>query len=233
MFFSATYEKEVMEFAELIVPNPITITLKREEESLKNIKQYYVKCSNQDEKYVAIANIYGVITIGQAIIFCHVSNRKNTVDIEKYHIHNSFSISLKTRKTAGWLSGKMSIDGHSVAVLSGELTVEQRLAVLDRFRAGYEKVLITTNVLSRGIDVEQVTIVVNFDLPMDAQGRADCETYLHRIGRTGRFGKQGIAINLVDTDKSMDICKAIEKHFGNTIQLLDARDCDEIEKIGS
>lgn len=83
----------------------------------------------------------------------------------------------------------MSQDGHSVAVLSGDLTVEQRLAVLDRFRAGLEKVLITTNVLSRGIDVEQVTIVVNFDLPMDQHGRADCETYLHRIGRTGRFGK--------------------------------------------
>lgn len=96
---------------------------------------------------------------------------------------------MQTRKTAGWLSTKMTKDGHSVAVLSGELTVEQRLAVLDRFRAGLEKVLITTNVLCRGIDVEQVTIVVNFDLPIDQFGEADCETYLHRIGRTGRFGK--------------------------------------------
>lgn len=95
---------------------------------------------------------------------------------------------LQTRKTASWLSTKLTKDGHSVAVLSGELTVEQRLAVLDRFRAGLEKVLITTNVLSRGIDVEQVTIVVNFDLPVDQSGEADCETYLHRIGRTGRFG---------------------------------------------
>lgn len=83
----------------------------------------------------------------------------------------------------------MTQDGHSVAILSGELSVEQRLSVLDRFRAGVEKVLITTNVLSRGIDVEQVTIVVNFDLPIDQYGNADCETYLHRIGRTGRFGK--------------------------------------------
>lgn len=95
---------------------------------------------------------------------------------------------MQTRKTASWLAVKMTRDGHSVGVLSGELTVEQRLAVLDRFRAGLEKVLITTNVLSRGIDVEQVTIVVNFDLPVDQNGRADCETYLHRIGRTGRFG---------------------------------------------
>ncbi|XP_058820794.1 DEAD-box helicase Dbp80-like [Topomyia yanbarensis] len=81
----------------------------------------------------------------------------------------------------------MSQDGHSVAVLSGDQTVEQRLDALDRFRNGLEKVQIITNVLSRGIEVEQVTIVVNFDMPMDQQGRADCETYLHRIRRTGRF----------------------------------------------
>lgn len=127
----------------------------------------------------------------------------------------------------------MSKDGHSVAVLSGELSVEQRLAVLDRFRAGNEKVLITTNVLSRGIDVEQVTIVVNFDLPVDMNQKADCETYLHRIGRTGRFGKSGIAINLIDSENAMEICKNIEAHFSKKIELLDAENCDEIEKIGS
>lgn len=209
MFFSATYDSAVMEFAEIIVPNPIIIRLLREEESLDNIKQYYVKCKSSDDKYRAICNIYGVITIGQAIIFCH------------------------TRKTASWLSEKMSKDGHSVAVLSGELTVEQRIAVLDRFRAGLEKVLITTNVLSRGIDVEQVTLVVNFDMPIDMEKKADCETYLHRIGRTGRFGKAGIAINLIDSSQAMDICLEIEAHFGKKIQLLDIEDAEEIEKIGA
>lgn len=73
MFFSATYDRSVMEFAEHIVKNPIIIRLLKEQESLENIKQYYVKCKNQDEKYQAIQNIYGVITVGQAIIFCHVS----------------------------------------------------------------------------------------------------------------------------------------------------------------
>jgi ATP-dependent RNA helicase DDX19/DBP5 len=73
MFFSATYEQDVMEFAEGIVPNPVVIKLKREEESLDNIKQYYVMCRNLEDKYKAITNIYGVITIGQAMIFCHVS----------------------------------------------------------------------------------------------------------------------------------------------------------------
>ncbi|KZC08707.1 PREDICTED: DEAD-box helicase Dbp80 [Dufourea novaeangliae] len=209
MFFSATYESEVMKFAEIIVNNPLIIRLLKEEESLDNIKQYYVKCKGLDEKYTAITNIYGVITIGQAIIFCH------------------------TRKTANWLAENMTKDGHAVAVLSGELTVEQRISVLDRFRAGLEKVLITTNVLARGIDVEQVTIVVNFDLPMDQNRQADCETYLHRIGRTGRFGKSGIAINLVDSPHAMEICRDIEKHFGKKIHYLDAEDADEIEKIGA
>lgn len=81
--------------------------------------------------------------------------------------------------------------------------------------------------------MEQVTIVVNFDLPMDQNGDADCETYLHRIGRTGRFGKNGIAINLIDSERSMEICRKIEQHFQKKIQLLDAEDADEIEKINA
>ncbi|KAL7306605.1 DEAD-box helicase Dbp80 [Trichogramma pretiosum] len=211
MFFSATYETEVMEFAEIIVSNPIIIKLLKEEESLDNIKQYYVKCKDGDidDKYQAITNIYGVITIGQAIIFCH------------------------TRKTANWLANKMQKDGHTVAILSGDLTVNDRIVVLDRFREGLEKVLITTNVLARGIDVEQVTIVVNFDLPMDQNRKADCETYLHRIGRTGRFGKSGIAINLIDSPHSMQLCREIERHFKKKIHFLNTEDPDEIEKIGA
>ncbi|XP_044727949.1 DEAD-box helicase Dbp80 [Chrysoperla carnea] len=209
MFFSATYDQEVMDFAGVIVPNALIIRLLREQESLDNIKQFYVKCQNAQEKYAAITNIYGVIGVGQAIIFCH------------------------TRKTAAWLAEKMTKDGHAVAILTGDLTVEQRIAVLDRFRAGKEKVLITTNVMARGIDVEQVTIVVNFDMPMDVNRKADCETYLHRIGRTGRFGKPGIAINLIDSAESMAICNAIEEHFGKKIKYLDTEDSDEIEKIGT
>lgn len=154
----------------------------------------------------------------------------------------------------------MTKDGHAVDILSGELSVTDRISVLDRFREGLVKVLITTNVLARGnaefgnltsrrnnfctvtkfcficfagIDVEQVTIVVNFDLPMDLERRADCETYLHRIGRTGRFGKSGIAINLVDSDHAMKLCQDIERHFKKKIHYLDAEDADEIEKIGA
>jgi len=208
MLFSATYDYDVMNFAEGIVRDPVILKLRREEESLDNIKQYYVCCRSKEEKYQAITNIYGVLTIGQAMIFCH------------------------TRATASWLAEKMSKDGHQVALLSGELEIEQRINILNRFREGKSKILITTNVLARGIDVEQVTIVVNYDLPVDLKGHADCETYLHRIGRTGRFGKSGLAINLVDPSRSMNVLKDIEDHFKRPIVRLDADDVDELEKIG-
>uniref|UniRef100_A0A1A9X3F0 RNA helicase n=1 Tax=Glossina brevipalpis TaxID=37001 RepID=A0A1A9X3F0_9MUSC len=207
LFFSATYQKEIMDFARYIVPSPNVIQLKREEQTLDNIKQYYVRCRSPEDKYKLIENLYGNIIIGQAIIFC------------------------RSRKMSAWLARKMSSDGHSVAVLSGELTVEQRLTALDRFRVGYEKVLIATNVLSRGIDIEQVTIVVNFDLPIDGEGNADCETYLHRIGRTGRFGKNGIAINLIHNDETMKICFQIENHFKRSIKEINADNMEDIENL--
>lgn len=125
----------------------------------------------------------------------------------------------------------MCEDGHSVSVLSGELTVEQRLDILDRYRNGVEKVLITTIVLSGGIDIEQVTIVVNFDMPVDLHNKADYVTYLHRIERTGRFGKSLIAINLIDSIHAMEVCRDIENYYGRKIQLLDTENPDEIEKI--
>lgn len=147
----------------------------------------------------------------------------------------------QTRKTAGWLAGELSREGHQVAVLSGEMQVEQRAAVIERFREGKEKVLVTTNVCARGqdsaaghptcpratvvlifrlphpegIDVEQVSVVINFDLPVDKDGNPDNETYLHRIGRTGRFGKRGLAINMVG-NMNMNILKRIQEHFSKS-----------------
>ncbi|KAK1803259.1 hypothetical protein P4O66_004047 [Electrophorus voltai] len=244
LLFSATFEDAVWKFAGRIVPDPNVIKLKREEETLDTIKQYYVLCHNKEDKFCALCNIYGVITIAQAMIFCH------------------------TRKIAAWLAGQMSKEGHQVALLSGEMTVEQRAAVIQRFREGKEKVLITTNVCARGeyslcydllfltaflttffgdshgayqdcnfasagIDVEQVSVVINFDLPLDKEGNPDNKTYLHRIGRTGRFGKRGLAINMVDGEYSMGVLKAIEKHFNKKIVKLDTDDLDEIEKIAN
>uniref|UniRef100_A0A674P7W0 RNA helicase n=1 Tax=Takifugu rubripes TaxID=31033 RepID=A0A674P7W0_TAKRU len=209
LLFSATFEESVWNFAKRIVPDPNIIKLKREEETLDTIKQYYVLCNSREEKFKALCNIYGAITIAQAMIFCH------------------------TRKTAGWLAGELSREGHQVALLSGEMQVEQRAAVIERFREGKEKVLVTTNVCARGIDVEQVSVVINFDLPVDKDGNPDNETYLHRIGRTGRFGKRGLAINMVDSKMSMNILNKIQEHFNKKIERLDTDDLDEIEKIAS
>ncbi|KAK7132659.1 hypothetical protein R3I93_019022 [Phoxinus phoxinus] len=209
LLFSATFEDSVWKFAERVVPDPNIIKLKREEETLDTIKQYYVLCNCKEDKFSALCNIYGAITIAQAMIFCH------------------------TRKMANWLSAQLSKEGHQVALLSGEMVVEQRAAVIERFRDGKEKVLITTNVCARGIDVEQVSVVINFDLPLDKDGNPDNETYLHRIGRTGRFGKRGLAVNMVDSQRSMDILKTYERHFNKKIMRLDTDDLDEIEKIAN
>ncbi|CAG03813.1 unnamed protein product, partial [Tetraodon nigroviridis] len=218
LFFSATFEDSVWEFAERIIPEPNYIRLKREEETLDNIRQFYIMCGSKEEKFSALCNLYGCLTIAQTIVFC------------------------QTRRMASWLAESMTREGHQVGVLSGEMTVEQRAAVIERYREGKEKVLVTTNVCSRaaglrrrlhpsGIDVEQVTLVVNFDLPVDLKGRADNDTYLHRIGRSGRFGKRGFAVNLVDSQRSMDIIRQIEAHFDRKIRKLDLEELDDLEEL--
>ncbi|XP_067051710.1 ATP-dependent RNA helicase DDX19A-like isoform X2 [Acropora muricata] len=207
LLFSDTYDDDVMKFANTVVPDPIVIRLRWEEESLDNIKQFYVVCRDQEDKQQALSNMYAVLSIGKCIVFC------------------------QTRKSASWLATKMTAEGHSVALLSGEITVEQRLAVFNRFRDGKDQLLITTNVCVRGIDAEQVTVVVNYDMPVEPTGKPDFKTYLHRIGRTGRFGKRGIAVNFIDGARSMNIMKKIEEHFGRKISLLETNDVEELEKL--
>ena len=121
-------------------------------------------------------------------------------------------------------------DGVPSELLSGELDVSQRANVIKRFRENSFKMLVTTNVTARGIDVEDVNLVINFDLPITQDGQPDFETYLHRIGRTGRFGKTGVAINFIDNSGFVTLEK-IQKHFGRPIEKLDATDPDQIEKI--
>ncbi|XP_073095635.1 ATP-dependent RNA helicase DDX25 isoform X3 [Manis javanica] len=206
LLFSATFGDSLWRFAEQIIPDPNVIKLRKEELTLDNIRQYYVLCEDRRDKYEALCNIYGGLTIAQAIIFC------------------------QTRQDAKWLSVQMAQDGHQVSLLSGELTVDQRASVLQRFRDGKEKVLITTNVCARGIDVKQVTVVVNFDLPLNQAQEPDYKIYLHRIGRTGRFGKKGFAFNMIEVDK-LPLLMKIQDHFNSNIKRLNTEDLDEIEKI--
>ncbi|XP_051668564.1 ATP-dependent RNA helicase DDX25 isoform X2 [Manacus candei] len=208
LLFSATFKEPVRAFAERIIPDPIVIKLREEELTLSNIRQYFMVCQNSEEQYKALCNLYGSFTIGQVMIFC------------------------QTRRLADWLSEKMSRDGHQVATLTAELTVVQRASVIQRFREGKEKVLIATNVCARGIDVQQVTTVVNFGLPRDLDGEPDFETYLHRIGRAGRFGHRGIAFSMVENE-TVELVHKIEEHFQTTIKQLDPYDMDELERLAA
>ncbi|KAG8141458.1 hypothetical protein E2320_007077 [Naja naja] len=172
LLFSATFEQPVLKFAQRIIPEPNIISLRREELTLSNIRQYFFECENKEDKFRALCNIYGSITIGQAIIFC------------------------QTRYNAKWLYHALRNDGHQVSLLIGELTVEQRADVIQQFRDGKFK----------------VTIVVNFTLPTTVFRGPDFEAYLHRIGRTGRFGKKGLAFNMVER-QNLPLLLEIQNHF--------------------
>ncbi|KAF9964110.1 RNA helicase required for poly(A+) mRNA export [Mortierella alpina] len=211
VLFSATWADRVRRFAEEIAPNANQITLKPEELSVDGIKQFYVDCRNQlkdtkNRKYEILVGLYSLLTVSQSIIF------------------------VKRRDTADEIAQKMSEKHHAVVSLHGKLETAQRDEVIDSFRAGKSKVLITTNVIARGIDIANVNMVVNYDMPTDQDGRPDPETYLHRIGRTGRFGRTGVSVNFVHDQKSMFIMNEIEAHFDRKmIPLPD--DLDEAEEI--
>ncbi|CAH8531938.1 unnamed protein product [Schistosoma haematobium] len=189
LLFSATYEDSIIDFAHEFVPNPIEFRVKRTQLPLKNIKQFYMCFNDWIEKYQALKDIYGGFEVGQAIIFC------------------------ATRQEASWLDGKMNLDGHKVYILSGDLDVSQREKVIEDFRSSNFRVLITTNVCSRGLDIPQVNLIINWNMPTTRTGSADWETYLHRIGRSGRFGKEGIAVNFI-VNEEMYLLKELESHFG-------------------
>ncbi|KAF1765669.1 hypothetical protein GCK72_005622 [Caenorhabditis remanei] len=218
MLFSATYDQPVIDFATKIIKNAIVVMLKREEQALPNIKQFYVQCACRDSKYAAIVNLYSGLAVASSVIFCH------------------------TKASVMWLYENMKARGHKVDVLHGDMTVVERADTIIRFKRGDFKVLITTNVFARGIDVAQVSVVINYDLPIkyndennpmvvDGFTQPDCETYLHRIGRTGRFGKTGIAINLIDSEDSMNMINVLESHFQMKIARMDPSNIVELEAI--
>jgi len=124
----------------------------------------------------------------------------------------------------------MIAQGHQVSLLHGSKDPVERDRVIDEFRDGKSKVLITTNVVARGIDIPQVNMVVNYDMPLTVDNRPDPETYLHRIGRTGRFGRRGISINFVHDRRSWAEMQDIEQKLGKAIVRVKTDDFDEMEK---
>ncbi len=183
IIFSATYTEEILAIADSITSEPKKkLIMKYEELSLDLIKQYKVEVMQEHYKYSTLADLYTKLQIGQCIIFV-----------------NSIS-------TANMLEKRLTKDGFGVSKIHGELTTDKRTEVLKDFRIGVTRVLIATDVLSRGIDIEQIGIVINYDFPRDyAQ-------YLHRIGRSGRFGKIGVAINFI-TDNDLNNLRDLENHY--------------------
>jgi ATP-dependent RNA helicase DDX19/DBP5 len=127
---------------------------------------------------------------------------------------------------------RMMADGHKVSALHAAFEGGQRDELLAKFRSGENKVLITTNVLARGIDVSSVSMVINYDIPMKGRSddEPDHETYLHRIGRTGRFGRVGVSISFVSDKKSYQALNKIATHYGIDLVKLDTEDWDDAEE---
>lgn len=187
VLFSATFPEHVYAFATKFAPNANEIRLKQEELSVESIKQFYMDCKSEEHKYEVLVELYNLLTIGQSIIFC------------------------AKRETADKIAQRMTAEGHRVDSLHGKLDTAARDRTIDEFRTGKCKVLIATNVIARGIDIQQVTLVINYDMPLTQRGEPDAETYLHRIGRTGRFGRKGVSINFVHDATSRKHMETIEK----------------------
>lgn len=223
LLFSATYHEEVRQFAEKIVPNANKIHVKKEELTLNTIQQFYVICNDDADKLSFLSDLYACMSIGQSIIF------------------------VNARKTAFSVAENMRKDGHAISVICGSqsgtgerMDHEIRDQVMDSFRSGESKVLIATDVLSRGIDVPQVTLVINFDIPVrfnsagaggnnSSSIHVENETYLHRIGRTGRFGLNGISINFI-LPHQLSLIQEIKDYYNCNIQLID-KDLEHLEQI--
>ena len=187
--FSATMPDNVLEIAETYLNKPTRILLPPDEVTLDGIKQYYVQLEREDWKLPVLLDLYQQITVNQALIY------------------------VNKRQKAEWLAKQLSAHGFTLEFIHGEMDVAERKKRMEDFRSGQTRVLISTDLLARGIDVQQVSLVINYEMPVQR------ENYVHRIGRSGRYGKKGAAINLVYGDE-MNAVKEIESHYSTTIHEL-------------
>ena len=187
--FSATLPPEVIEISKKFTNDPINIFVKNEELTLEGIKQFYVGVEKQNYKVDILIDLFEIISVTQCIIFI---NKKN--DAED-------------------LYDKLKKQGFPISIITGNMSQENRNNVIKNFRNGNDRVLITTGLLSRGFDVQQVSLVINFDLPKDK------ENYIHSVGRCGRFGRRGVVINLVTEDEYIYL-QEIEKFYKTHVEEL-------------
>ncbi|KRX59106.1 ATP-dependent RNA helicase DDX19A, partial [Trichinella sp. T6] len=209
LLFSTTYNNAVRKLFLKVAKDPVTITVKNEGLVLDNIEQFYIKCKTDDEKVEAICNFYRTLVIGQCVIFC------------------------ETRSTAHWLAVKIRAKGHRVAVLSGEMIMEQRAEIVKRFRKGVDRILIATSLCSKGIDIIQVNKVINFDLPRATALEVDIGEYIHRIGHCGRFGRRGLAFTFITEIEGLCGVQMIEYYLSKPVKMLDPFDQKNLTDLES
>jgi len=186
ILLSATMPADVLEVTKKFMRNPVRILVKKEQLTLEGIKQFYIGVEKEEWKLDTLCDLYETLTITQAVIFCN------------------------TRRKVDWLTEKMHSRDFTVSAMHGDMEQKERDVIMREFRSGSSRVLITTDLLARGIDVQQVSLVINYDLPTNR------ENYIHRIGRGGRFGRKGVAINFVTEEDKRNL-KDIEQFYNTQI----------------
>ncbi len=189
--FSATMPPELHTLSDKFMRDPIKILVKAESLTLEGIEQYYVALDNDNQKYQTLKDLFNSISVSQCIIYCN--SVKRVADLHE----------------------AMTQDGYPVCCLHSNMDRQARSDSYEQFRIGKYRVLISSNVTARGIDIQQVSTVINFDIPKDIS------TYLHRIGRSGRWGRKGCGINFI-TRRDFRRIKDIESHYSTQIQELPA-----------
>jgi len=184
--FSATMPNEVLELTQKFMRDPIRILVKRDELTLEGIRQFYIAVEKEEWKLDTLCDLYETLTITQAIIYAN------------------------TRRKVDWLTDKMRERDFTVSAMHGDMDMKEREIIMKEFRSGSSRVLITTDLLARGIDVQQVSLVINYDLP------TNLENYIHRIGRSGRFGRKGVSINFLTADDVRTL-RAIEQFYNTQV----------------
>lgn len=193
--FSATLPPEALEITRKFMNKPVRILVKRDELTLEGIKQFYVNVEREEWKLETLCDLYETLAITQSVIFAN------------------------TRRKVDWLTDQMRQRDHTVSATHGDMDQNTRDVIMREFRSGSSRVLITTDLLARGIDVQQVSLVINFDLPTQP------ENYLHRIGRSGRFGRKGVAINFVSKE-DVRLLQDIQRFYSTTIEELPSNVAD-------
>lgn len=189
--FSATMPDEIINLTKKFMKNPLKITMKKEELNLECIKQYFVALNNDHNKYETLKDLFSMISLSQCIIYCN--SVKRVVDLQL----------------------AMTKEGYSVCSIHSSMDKNERDQTFLNFRNGVYRVLISSNITARGIDVQQVSTVINFDIP------SCVHTYLHRIGRSGRWGRKGLAINFI-TKRDIFSMRKIEDYYKISIEEMPA-----------